>query len=94
MPPSAASRKHREGRGLSAESQMTVTTRCNNMFQDANTVTTVTAVSNVSSRNPSPPTQPRNGVVVVNGNSVVNGNGGTPTTMVAAAGVDDNELEL
>lgn len=59
MPPS---RKARDGRGMSAESQMTVTTRCHNMFAEGNTVTTVTAVSNVSSRNPSPPSQ-RNGLI-------------------------------
>lgn len=40
-----------------SESQFTLTTRCNNMFNEITTATTVTAVSNVSSRNPSPPTE-------------------------------------
>lgn len=38
-----------------SESQFTLTTRCNNMINEVTTATTLTAVSNVSSRNPSPP---------------------------------------
>lgn len=43
-----------------SESQMTVANRCSNLFHETNTVTTITGLSNVSSRNPSPPSQ-RNG---------------------------------
>lgn len=53
MENSVLPKKTRDGRN--SESQFTLTTRCNNMFNEITTATTVTAVSNVSSRNPSPP---------------------------------------